>query len=182
MASGLPNPPCCPAATRTGATGARPPYDSNKPPRRIWKPCSKPAVLSRLLSATNLFSPPDLWANIPPGTAASWSAVCVRLGVNFFAPRAATGTTQIPSVLTASSRLRGIPATCLAASSPTLSKTLESVATIFTSGNSDFRPFSQPSTLNFQPILNHGWTQMDTDGLTAKAQKVGRAVPCAPLP
>ena len=59
MASGSPNHGFCPAATHTAATAVKPCYDFKRLPKPTWKPCSKPAAPSPLLSATGLFWPPE---------------------------------------------------------------------------------------------------------------------------
>ena len=138
MACGLRNRRSCPAAMRTDVTGAKPHFVFNRLRRRIWKRCLKPDAPSRLPSATNLFSPPDLWANTPLGTAASLTAACARSVVNSSARPAVTGIIQIHFVPTASLPLRGIPVTCRAELLPTSSKTSAFHAT--TSISKGFEP------------------------------------------
>lgn len=135
MACGLPNRRCCPAVTHMVATGAKQHSAFNKPPRRIWKRCSKPDVPSRKRSATSSSSPPDPWANIPHGIAASLSAACARSAANSSAPPAATGIIPTPSGPTASLLSRGIRAMCRVALSPTSWTTSASRGTISTSRN-----------------------------------------------
>jgi len=132
---GSPNPPCCPAATLTDATEAKPCSAFNKPPRRIWRLCWKPVARFRRRFATNSSSRPDSWANTRPisagnSTGDSWKSVA-----NTSVAGAVTATTPIPSIRTASSHFRGIRATCRAASSPTSLKISASPAMNFILGN-----------------------------------------------
>jgi hypothetical protein len=63
------------------------------------------------------------------------NAACAKSVANFSAPLAAIGIIQIRFVLTGSSHLRGIRATCRAASLPTLLKTSALAVMSFTSRN-----------------------------------------------
>ena len=97
MACGLPSPTSSPAVMHTDATGARRFFAFSKLRKSIWKHYWKPAAPFRLLSATNLSSPPESWVNTRPTTAVNWSDVCGKSVANYSAPRAATGTTPIRS-------------------------------------------------------------------------------------
>ena len=123
MAYGLPNPACCPAATRTDATGAKPCCVFNKRRKSIWKRCWKRAGPFHPPSATNSCLLPEAWASSRPTTPVNWSGGFAKSAVNCCARRAVTDIFPIRFAGIVSSRLPGIRATCRAASSRTSSKT-----------------------------------------------------------
>jgi len=148
---GSPNRPSCPAATLMDATEAKPCSAFNRPPRRIWKLCWKPVARSRRRSAANSSSRPDSWASTRPITVGNLNDDSGTSVASTSVARAVTATTPIPSIRIASSRFRGIRATCRAASSLTSLKISASPAMNFILGDSE-SPCRKNCGLEFRDI------------------------------
>ena len=121
-AFGLQNQPSCRVATLTGRTVARRYCASNRRRRRTSKLCSRPGAPFLHRSAANSYSPPDLWAAIRLGTAASLNADSSSWGVNSCGHPEVIVIIQIHSIPTGSLPLRLIRETCHAASLQTSSR------------------------------------------------------------